>query len=81
MTAIPIKAYKRRPKFEEMSDDEAKKLIRLIKMSSDNNGILIMKSLRNSIKKALTERRKRPSFQRVQYSWDKPHLPRLKTIN
>lgn len=58
-------------KLAELTDDEAVKLVRLIKLSSDQNGILIMKSLRNSVKKALTERRKRPSFQKVVYSWIK----------
>lgn len=72
MTAVPIHAYKRRPKFSELSDDDAAKLVRMIKMSSDQNGILIMKTLRNSIKKALTERRVKPRFERVNYKWLKP---------
>jgi len=72
MTAIPIRVYKRRPKFSELSDEEAAKLVRLIKLSSDNNGILIMKSLRNSIKKALTERRVKPRFKKPVYQWLNP---------
>lgn len=73
MTAIPINAFKRREKFTDLTDDEAAKLVRLIKLSSDQNGILIMKTLRNSIKKALTERRKRPSYQKVNYTWEVKH--------
>jgi hypothetical protein len=66
----PIQAYKRRPKFSELTDEDAARLVKMIKMSSDENGILIMKTLRNSIKKALTERRKRPYFEKFQYKWD-----------
>lgn len=73
MTAVPINAFKRREKFTDLTDEEAAKLVRLIKLSSDQNGILIMKTLRNSIKKALTERRKRPSYQKCQYKWEVKH--------
>ena len=72
MTAVPINAFQRRPKFNDISDTQAATLVRLIKMSSDQNGILIMKTLRNTIKKELTGRRKRPSFTKVGYQW----LPR-----
>lgn len=74
MTAIPLNAYKRRPKFQELTDEEAARLVKMIKMSSDNNGIMIMKSLRNTIKKALTERRRRPTYQKVYYTWLNPKL-------
>ena len=70
MTA-PIQAYKIRPKYTDLTDDDAKKLIRLIKVSSEQNGILIMKSLGNSIKKALTERRIKPRFKKPDYKWGK----------
>ena len=71
MTA-PINAYKVRQKFTDLTDDEAKKLIRLIRLSSEQNGILIMKSLANSIKKALSERRIKPRFKKPCYEWQKP---------
>ena len=75
MTApLKISIYKRRPKFTELTDEEAKRLVRLIKMSSEQNGILIMKSLRNSIKKALSCRRLRPKFDKVNYKWLKRTL-------
>jgi hypothetical protein len=70
MTApLKISVYKRRPKFTELTDEEAAKLVRLIKMSSEQNGILIMKSLRASIKKALEGRRRAPWFKKFQYKW------------
>jgi hypothetical protein len=73
MNPIPITAYKRRSKFNDLDDDNAAKLVRLIKISSEQNGILIMKTLRNSIKKALIGRRlkefAKPKFVRVKYQW------------
>lgn len=71
MTA-PISIYKRRPKFTDLNDEEAAKLVRLIKMSSEQNGVLIMKTLRNSIKKALECRRCYPRFKGIKYQWLKP---------
>ena len=67
----PVSAYKRRPKFQELTDNDAAKLVRMIKMSSEQNGILIMQTLRNSIKKALSERRRRPRFDKIIYTWIK----------
>lgn len=70
LPVIPVNAYQRRTKFHDLTDEEALRLVRMIKMSSDNNGMMIMKSLRNTIKKDLQGRRTYPKFKKVEYKWD-----------
>lgn len=66
---MTVSTYKRNLKIFDLSDEEALRLVKAIKMSSDQNGILVMKSLRNSIKNALKEK---PKFKKPIYQWINP---------
>ena len=56
MNPPPVKAYKLLTK-SDLSDEDARRLVNIIKKGSMESGVAIMKSLRWSIERALKRRR------------------------